>query len=374
MSGLYIHIPFCKSRCIYCGFYSTTRDELRASYVECLCKELEMRKDYLDDSLSTIYFGGGTPSQLTENEIDNIFDTIYKYYKVGDGMEITLECNPDDITKEFATFIRHSPINRVSMGAQSFSDEILRFIKRRHCASQIKAAVEELRKACISNISIDLMFGFPDESLATWLHDIDCATELDTEHISAYSLTYEDGTPLKTMLDKNIIKECDEEQYVAMYNSLIDKLEDSGYEHYEISNFAKPGFRSRHNSSYWNETPYIGIGASAHSYDRKSRQWNIDDINEYISSINSHTIPAETEFLSTDSVFDDLIMTRLRTCEGVSLDAVNERFGKEYLTFVKNEARKYIRNGCLEISGDRLRLTKKGLFVSDRIMCDLMHV
>lgn len=224
MSGLYVHIPFCKSRCIYCGFYSTTHEELRSRYVDSLCEELRLRRDYLDDRISTIYLGGGTPSQLCQTDIDRIFDAIYKYNKVEDSIEATFECNPDDITESLADYIKSSPINRVSMGAQSFSDDILSFIRRRHNASQIISAVERLRKADVSNISIDLMFGFPQESIQTWRTDIESALNLEVEHISAYSLMYEEGTAMTKLLLENRIKECDEETYLAMYNILIDKL------------------------------------------------------------------------------------------------------------------------------------------------------
>lgn len=374
MSGLYVHIPFCKSRCIYCGFYSTTHEELRSRYVDSLCEELRLRRDYLDDRISTIYLGGGTPSQLCQTDIDRIFDAIYKYNKVEDSIEATFECNPDDITESLADYIKSSPINRVSMGAQSFSDDILSFIRRRHNASQIISAVERLRKADVSNISIDLMFGFPQESIQTWRTDIESALNLEIEHISAYSLMYEEGTAMTKLLLENRIKECDEETYLAMYNILIDKLVAAGYEHYEISNFAKSGYRSIHNSNYWNDIPYLGIGASAHSFNRMARQWNIDDISSYMESISKKTIPAETEFLTKDSRFDDVVMTRLRTCEGIDMIGIKKNFGEDYLAFLYKEAAPHIENGLMTLEGSHLHLTRKGLFVSDSIISDLMHV
>ncbi len=380
MSGIYIHIPFCKSRCVYCGFYSTTSLDLRHSYVDAICRELELRSDYLSEPVSTVYFGGGTPSVLSVDDLDRIFNAVYKYNKVygnSDGVaEFTIECNPDDITDEFCSFLSSSPVNRISMGVQSFSDGLLKFARRRHGSSQPKLAVERLRHIGIPNISIDLMFGFPNESLEVWRDDIDKALSLDVEHISAYSLMFEEGTCLYGMLQRGEVKECDEETSLAMFNMLIDKLEAAGYEHYEISNFAKPGFRSQHNSSYWHGVPYLGLGASAHSFNGSTRQWNIGDVRKYIDSISCGNIPAEIEVLTKDNSYDDMIMTGLRTVEGVSLDEVERRFGKDYLDFLEREALRYVKAKLLKYSVDHrsLSLTRKGLFVSDSVMCDLMHV
>ncbi len=377
MAGLYIHIPFCKSRCIYCGFYSTTATELRPRYADAVCRELELRKDYTAEPLRTIYFGGGTPSQLSPGEADRIFDTVYKYYKVEkEGLEVTFECNPDDVTEDFARYVAASPINRVSMGAQSFSADILRFIRRRHTADQTAVAVERLRNAGIGNISVDLMFGFPGEDTARWEEDINSALQLGAEHISAYSLTYEEGTPLYNMLRSGKVDETDEEVSLRMYETLIDKLTAAGYEHYEISNFAKPGFRSRHNSGYWQGTPYVGIGSAAHSFDGASRQWNVADVREYIEAINHGEIPSERELLTEDQRFDDLVMTRLRTAEGINLNKLKTDFGDGYLSFLLREAEPHIRGGRLrwDKEKDTLSLTRKGIFVSDGVMSDLMHV
>ena len=378
MSGLYVHIPFCKSRCIYCGFYSTTSNDRRKEYVDRLCDELRMRRDYITDEIQTIYFGGGTPSLLSEEEVDRIFNAIYKYYKVATGdngeIETTMECNPDDITSDFASFISSSPVNRISMGAQSFSDKMLKFTNRRHSSEQVSQAVNKLRDAGISNISIDLMFGFPNEDTNLWHSDLEQAISLNVEHISAYSLMYEEQTPLYSMLQAGKVKECDEDTYIKMYNMLIDELQDNGFEHYEISNFAKPGKRSKHNSSYWHGIPYIGIGASAHSFNKTSRQWNISDLQQYMESIKEGRIPAEKEELTKDSRFDDTVMTGLRTREGIDLTQIKETFGEEYYLFLYNEALKHIRQNSLLITGNRLHLTRKGLFISDSIMSDLMHV
>lgn len=380
MSGIYIHIPFCKSRCVYCGFYSTTSLDLRHSYVDAICRELELRSDYLSEPVSTVYIGGGTPSVLAVDDLDRIFNAIYKYNNVrgnSEGVvEVTIECNPDDITDEFCSFLSFSPVNRVSMGVQSFSDGLLKFAGRRHDSRQPKVAVERLRRIGIPNISVDLMFGFPKETLEVWENDIDTALSLDVEHISAYSLMFEEGTCLYRMLQRGEVKECDEETSLAMFNLLIDRLEAARYEHYEISNFAKPGFRSQHNSSYWHGIPYLGLGASAHSFNGSTRQWNISDVRKYIDSISFGHVPAEVEVLTKDNSYDDMIMTGLRTVEGVSLDEVEKRFGKDYLNFLKREASRHVDAKLLKYSDDRrsLFLTRKGLFVSDSVMCDLMHV
>ena len=312
MAGLYIHIPFCKSRCIYCGFYSTTATEFIGKYTNAICKELELRKEYLHESVSTIYFGGGTPSLLSLDETARILNAIYIYNKVEDGCEITMECNPDDVTTGFAKRLAGLNVNRVSMGVQSFSDDILAFARRRHKSEQIRSAIENLREAGIKNISIDLMFGFPNETISQWNNDIEKAIKLNVEHISAYSLMYEEGTVLYKMLDKGTIKECSDDTYLEMYNLLIDKLNDAGYEHYEISNFAKPGFRSRHNSSYWHNIPYLGAGAAAHSYNQESRQ-AVSTPNQRFSL--SMCLPPYAFLLSDKRALEPFQMSEKRTSE-----------------------------------------------------------
>ena len=371
MYGLYIHIPFCESRCIYCGFYSTTQSELINPYIRAICNEMELRKNYLPDRrIRTIYFGGGTPSLLSYRHLSTIFHTINKVYDTGYLQEVTLECNPDDVTSDFTSALGSLPVDRVSLGAQTFSDDRLHFLNRRHTSLEIVSAVSDLRKAGIDNISIDLMFGFPRQTLDEWHTDIDRALALEVEHISAYSLMYEEGTQLFKMLSQGKVQETDEEKSRGMYEMLIDKLCCAGYEHYEISNFAKPGYRSRHNNSYWQAVPYIGIGAAAHSYDCRSRQWNVDNIELYIQAIGHGKIPMEKEILSPETVYNDTITTTLRTCEGIDLAKQHPNF-RNY--FMKN-AQKHIASGLLEINGDHARLTRKGLYVSDMIMSDLIFV
>lgn len=374
MAGIYIHIPFCKSRCIYCGFYSTTLLDLRKKYINAVCREMELRKNYIREPFSTIYLGGGTPSLLDEAELTKLFLYINNVYDVDRNAEITMECNPDDITPEFTNMLSRLPINRVSMGAQTFADSRLRILHRRHSSDEVKHAVKLLREAGIKNISIDLMFGFPDESLSQWKEDISAALALNVEHISAYSLMYEEDTPLWKMLDTGKVKEIDEELSLTMFKELVCQLTDAGYEHYEISNFARPGYRSRHNSSYWHQVPYIGLGAAAHSFDLNSRQWNVADLKLYIEEINNGIIPMEREELDNDTTFNDIITTALRTSDGIDLNAMETRLGKRYRNTLISAAGKHLEQGLLEIRHDRLRLTSEGIFISDMVMSDLMIV
>ena len=434
MAGIYIHIPFCKSRCIYCGFYSTTALDLRQRYVDALCREMEIRGEKLEvrgeklegrgeridlsaEKIDTIYLGGGTPSQLTFDQLRQLFIYINKVYPLTSHHspltsefspltpEITIEVNPDDVTVEFAAVLQQLPITRVSMGIQTFNDQRLRFLHRRHTARQAIDAVSILRSAGIRNLSIDLMYGFPGETLADWQSDISAALALNVEHISAYCLMIEEGTPLHKMFtvyglqftddypDEQHTGDCplceqrselqgdssqcvDEELERQMYYALIDRLTAAGYEHYEISNFARPGFRSRHNSSYWNGTPYIGLGAAAHSYDIRSRSWNVADIHAYIEGIEHGERIFEEELLDDDTRYNDAVTVGLRTCEGINLDALS----KKYRDYCMKNARRYLDDGLLELSvvGDSnsptLHLTRRGLFVSDMVMSDLMMV
>lgn len=369
MTGLYIHIPFCASRCIYCGFYSTVRPDLQNRYVECLCKEMRMRRIEVDGQLATIYLGGGTPSQLSHENLLRLFSCMEECFgKVfSPDMEITMECNPDDVRKDLFESL---PVNRVSMGVQTFSDTRLKFLHRRHTAKETRQAVDILRELGIGNISIDLMFGFPGETIEDWTRDIDEALKLKVEHISAYGLMFEEGTPLYNMLERGEVKEADEETSLKMYDILIDKLVAAGYEHYEISNFARPGFRSRHNSSYWNNTPYIGLGAAAHSYDISTRSWNVSNLIAYMEAIEKGHRPSESEIIDRNTHYDDMVMTALRTSEGLDLALLDA----EHRQFILNSAATYINKGMLEIKNGRMRLTRSGIVVSNMIMSDLMDV
>lgn len=384
MAGIYLHIPFCRSRCIYCDFYSTTQLEWRQRYVDALCREMAIRRFFIPESMGidTVYFGGGTPSQLTVEQLKQLFIYINKVYGSqlsnhqdgkGKSPEITIEVNPDDMTEEFAKALKELPVNRVSMGAQTFDDERLRFLKRRHTAEQVRTAVKRLREAGIRNISIDLMYGFPGETLCDWQRDIDAALALEAVHLSAYCLMIEEGTPLYLQVHKGDGSRCvlcDEELERQMYETLIDRLTAAGYEHYEISNFARPGFRSRHNSSYWTGIPYIGLGAAAHTYDGKGRQWNVADIRQYMEGIESGTPCFEREELDEDTHYNDTVTVALRTREGICLDNLSKRHRLHFMEC----ARKYIDSGLLQQQGNRVSLTRSGLFVSDMVMSDLMLV
>ena len=374
MAGIYIHIPFCASRCIYCGFYSTTMLERRQRYVDAVCQELTLRgkkPEVRGERIDTIYLGGGTPSQLTGEQLRQLIEAVYIYNKVAENAEVTIECNPDDVTVEFAATLSQLPINRVSMGAQTFDNERLRFLHRRHTAEQVPLAVKRLRDAGIQNISIDLMYGFPHETLADWEHDIETALALDVEHLSAYCLSIEEGTPLHEQMSKDKgLRSMDEELERQMYELLIDRLTAAGYEHYEISNFAKRGFRSRHNSSYWQDVPYIGLGAAAHSYDGKSRSWNVSDIRQYMDAIERGEIPCERETLDDNTHYNDRITVALRTREGLDLHTLSA----QYRTYCEREAQRFIDDGLLALDGSHLHLTRKGLFVSDYIMSSLIYL
>lgn len=372
MAGLYVHIPFCASRCIYCGFYSTTmKDDVRHRYVKALSKELRLRKGFLDaaDTIDTIYIGGGTPSQLALADIRDMFCDIHA--TCGDSqIETTFEANPDDINAELVDTLKSCGVNRVSMGVQSFDDKRLRFLCRRHTAEQARTAFRLLRSNGFDNISIDLMFGFPNQTLEQWEQDIEKALELEPDHISAYSLMYEEGTRLHAMLTRGEVCEIDEETSTKMFKLLADNLSKTGYEHYEISNFAKPGRRAVHNSSYWNDTPYIGIGAAAHSYNRRSRQWNVADVHKYIQSIENGCVPAEAETIDADTHYDDLITTALRTSDGLDMNLLDSA----HRDYMLECARKYLQSGQLEIVNGHLRIEENSIFVSDMIMSDLMKI
>ena len=375
MAGLYIHIPFCASRCIYCGFYSTTRLDLRQQYVDALIRELvEVGKSKMlkDDSISTVYLGGGTPSQLTIPQLHQLFDAIYIYNKVESDAEVTIEMNPDDVSVPYADTLRQLGINRVSMGAQTFDDERLRWLNRRHTVAQVGQAVTILRAAGIRNISIDLMYGFPDETIDDFVRDIDEAIKLDVEHISAYCLMIEEGTELYCRYGDKRVREYDdskEETERKMYELLIDKLTAAGYEHYEISNFARPSFRSRHNSSYWTGVPYIGLGAAAHSFDGHLRSWNVSDIQQYIAAVNRDERLNEEEELSATDFYNERVMLGLRTCEGVDLSALSD----DERNYCIQEAQPFLSDDILLLTDNRLVLTRKGLFVSDYVMSSLMQ-
>ena len=375
MAGIYIHIPFCKRRCIYCDFFSTIQSEKKPTYIHALCQELEMRKNYLEgEEIETIYLGGGTPSQLTEEELNEIFTSLYNIYKVKEDAEITLEANPDDLTPEYVSMLRRLPINRISMGIQTFQEETLKLLHRRHTARQAIEAFQRCREAGFQNISIDLMYGLPGETLDTWKEDLQQAIALHPEHISAYHLIYEEGTALWKLRDEHQVEEADEDLSVTLFKNLIDELKQAGYQHYEISNFCLPGLHSRHNSNYWTGKKYLGCGPSAHSFNESSRQWNIASLDNYLKGIASGKPNYEIEELDLYTRYNDFVITSIRTCWGMSLSRLRSEYGEELYRYCLRMAKSHLEQGVLEIEEDTLRLTQEGIFISDGIMSDLLFV
>lgn len=375
MAGIYIHIPFCKRRCIYCDFFSTTQSEKKPTYIHALCQELEIRKDYLQgEDIETIYLGGGTPSQLSLEELESIFTTIYNIYKVKEDAEITLEANPDDLAPEYVAMLRQLPVNRISMGIQTFQEDILKLLHRRHTAQQAIEAFQRCRNAGFQNISIDLMYGLPNETLETWREDLKKALSLYPEHISAYHLIYEEGTALWNLREQRQVEEADEELSVTLFKTLIDELTQAGYQHYEISNFCLPGLHSRHNSSYWTGKKYLGCGPSAHSFNGLSRQWNVASLEAYINGMSLGKPDYEIEELDLYTRYNDFVITSIRTCRGMSLSHLHTEYGEELYRYCLRMAKSYLEQGLLEKKGDNLKLTPKGIFISDGIMSDLLWV
>ena len=375
MAGIYIHIPFCKRRCIYCDFFSTTQSEKKPTYIHALCQELEIRKDYLQgEDIETIYLGGGTPSQLSLEELESIFTTIYNIYKVKEDAEITLEANPDDLAPEYVAMLRQLPVNRISMGIQTFQEDILKLLHRRHTAQQAIEAFQRCRNAGFQNISIDLMYGLPGETLETWKQDLQQAIALHPEHISAYHLIYEEGTTLWNLRERHQVEEADEELSVTLFKTLIDELTQAGYQHYEISNFCLPEFHSRHNSSYWTGKKYLGCGPSAHSYNGLSRQWNVASLDHYIEGIISGKPDYEMEDLDIYTRYNDFVITSIRTCWGMPLSYLRTEDGEDLYRYCLRMAKPYLSQGLLETKENILKLTKEGIFISDGIMSDLLWV
>lgn len=347
---------------------------MRDRYINDVIEEMRQR---VTPPIGTIYIGGGTPSQLTIQQLEKLFTHIYNIYSVCEGAEITVEANPDDVTKQFAEALRSLGVNRLSMGVQSFNDQQLRFINRRHDSRQAVKAVHTAQDAGFGNISIDLMFGFPGQTLEDWASDLKRATELNTQHISAYSLMYEEGTRLTRMLEAGEFKEISDELSSKMYETLLDATTNAGFRQYEISNFAKPGYESRHNSGYWKGIPYIGIGAGAHSYDGDTRCFNPTSLTKYMEGIEHHTLLPEKEVLSIEEKYNEYVFTRLRTAEGLKIRDLQSRFGDECLSYCMDNAQQHIKSGGLimtTLPDATMKLTRKGLFVSNDIMSDLMIV
>lgn len=384
MSGIYIHIPFCKKRCHYCDFFSSTHDEVKRRYTEALCKEAVMRREWLQEPPETIYIGGGTPSQLSRTEIKLLFDNLRATFDLSKLKEVTFEANPDDITPELLTTLSEVGVNRLSMGIQSFNDDLLKKLNRRHNAAEAIAAVRLAKAHGFSNISIDLMYGLPGQDMADWNRSLDMALELDVPHISSYHLTYEEGTILHKWLQQGVIREADEELSLVFFETLISRLREHGYEQYEISNFAKKGLYSQHNSSYWKGIPYLGLGASAHSYNLKTRSWNPSSLDAYFDMVNGDPDQAETEQLDEATRYNDYVITTLRTKWGICESYIQNNFNKRICNHFMREINRHIEKGNIKTgqglgvteneNPDFYTLTAGGIFISDALFEDLLWV
>jgi oxygen-independent coproporphyrinogen-3 oxidase len=334
-----------------------------------------MRRNYLQgEKIETIYFGGGTPSQLSREDFAQVFAAIERTFGSITAGEITLEANPDDLTEEYLQSLTSLPFNRISMGIQTFRDDTLRLLNRRHNAQQAIDAVARCKRAGFDNISIDLIYGLPGETADSWTADLQKAISLNVNHISAYHLIYEEGTRMYEMLQQHCVEEVDEDSSVEFFSILIDELTKAGYEHYEISNFCKPGKHSRHNTSYWQGIKYMGCGPSAHSFDGMSREWNVSSLHKYIEAIENGGRDYEMEELDLTTRYNEYIITTMRTQWGADIVTLEQRFGTKLKDYCLHMAQSYINDGKLSLSGNTLKLTRDGIFVSDGIMSDMLYI
>ena len=374
MAGIYIHIPFCKQACFYCDFHFSTSLKKKDELVQSLILELELRKGELkNETIETIYFGGGTPSLLTNEELKLLINSVYKHYKVSANPEITLEANPDDLSKKRIIELSKSPINRLSIGVQSFFERDLKLMNRAHNANEAKGCLEEATRY-FDNISIDLIYGIPGLTNDEWLQNIETALSYNIPHISSYALTVEPKTALDTFIKKGIIKNVDDDLAQEQFHMLIEKLEASGFKHYELSNFGKPDYFSKNNSAYWQGKLYLGIGPSAHSFNGNERGWNVRNNSKYIKSIQQNILPIETETLTVTDKYNEYVMTGLRTIWGVSIQKIEKDFGKNYKNYLLKQSEIYIHQQLLYIDDDKLLTTKKGKFLSDGIASNLFKI
>ena len=383
MAGLYIHIPFCTQKCIYCDFMSGTNLSLRGQFVDALIAEMDCYLDFFDnDPLCTIYFGGGTPSLLSVKELERIYRAIAERWDVSGVEEFTMECNPDDLTEIYLSDLRNLPINRLSIGVQSFVDEELRWLNRRHTAVEAMEAVKRAKRAGFENITIDLMFALPVQTLESLRYSIDRALELGVQHISAYSLMFEPDSKITKLMELNRLEPLDEDVAADMFDLLSKRLIEAGYEQYEISNYAKEGFESRHNSGYWHGMRYLGLGPSAHSFDGEKRWSNVGHTIKYNALLHeTRDMRHETrdairsvEVLGVDERFNELVFTALRTKVGVDLVELRSRFGDRRCDGLLRQAQKYVDSGRMRVVDGRLCLTREGIYISDSIISDFMIV
>lgn len=374
MAGLYIHIPFCESKCIYCDFYSmANNNHLIDKYIDTLLVEAAQRKNELNsETITTVYLGGGTPSLLSITQLSKLVSVLKKVFDFSDVEEFMIEVNPDDVTADYIQQAKSLGINRVSMGVQSFNDEDLRFINRRHTAKQATDAIHIIKEAGINNISIDLIYGIPGQNIKIWKNNVDTAISLLVQHISAYTLMYEEGTRLSVMRSLGKINEVDDDVVAAMYDYLVAQLKSNGYTHYEISNFALPGFHSRHNSSYWNLTPYLGLGVAAHSFDGTVRRFNPSNLKKYLDALGEGKLYVEVENITQAERYDEYVMLRLRTADGIDADELMHRFGEEYYQFFIEKTKPLVSEGYLINENGRYYIPENHIMISDNITCDLL--
>ncbi len=373
MAGIYLHIPFCKKKCHYCDFYKTLETGSKDTFLKALKKEIELQKGYLEkETVETIYLGGGTPSVLSAGNISDILETISFHYDVAAGAEISLEANPDDISGTYADELKRSGINRISLGIQSWDNSILQMLNRRHTAGQAGEAVRLIHKAGINNISADLIYGIPGMTSETWVSGLKKTLEYDIKHLSAYHLTIEEGTVFGQMKEAGELEEIDEEESEKHFALLLDICRKNNFIQYEISNFCKEDYYSRHNTNYWRRVAYLGLGPSAHSFIGEKRQWNVASLSEYIRHIERGEVPATIEILDMRDLYNEYIMTSLRTMWGADLDYVEENINKELRDYLNNLSTRFIKYGMMEKKDNILVLTDQGKMISDNIISSLM--
>jgi oxygen-independent coproporphyrinogen III oxidase len=373
MAGIYLHIPFCKSFCSYCDFYSITNNSGIEALVQALIGETALRSRYLEgERVDTVYLGGGTPSLLSIGQTAKILSSIRENYNVADDAEITMEINPDDVYEGYFRSLKDSGVNRISLGVQTWDEKRLRYLGRRHTAAQSAKALDLVFGEGIDNVSADLIYGIPGMTTADLRADLEQTLTFPVKHISAYHLTIEEGTRLGKLKKEGKLAETDEETSAAMFTMLGNICREHGFIHYEISNFALEGYISRHNSSYWRQVPYVGLGPSAHSFDRRSRQWNVSDVKKYIKSISGGEVPFVREELDRLTIFNEYVMTSLRTMWGIDLAHVETFYDKELHDYLVNLSGKYIRYGLMKREKNTLVLTDQGKMISDNIIAELL--
>lgn len=375
MAGLYIHIPFCKQACYYCDFFFSTNQEQRSTLSLAIASELSMQKGYLGgERLETIYFGGGTPSILLPEELDEILSAVHANFSIANQAEITIEANPDDLTKEKVEYLFRAGINRLSVGIQSFDDNILKSLNRAHDNRMAKGCIELAQTAGFKNISVDLIYAIPGLTDFAWEKDVREAVALQPQHVSSYSLTIEEKTVFGKWTKQGKMKRLDDDVAAHQLNLLIDILEGEGYEQYEVSNFSKPGFQSNHNSNYWRNKKYLGVGPSAHSYNGESRQYNVSNNAMYSRSISQNKVPFTQEVLTREDKINEYLLTTLRTCWGADLNILREQFLFDILSESNDYIKSLQQSGFAIIENNILRLTRQGRFHADKIASDLFVV